>query len=96
MYLVYILENTEGKHYIGYTSDLKQRIKDHNSTKGRWTKKKGPWRLVYKEAYSTKEEAYSRENQIKRYKGGRAFKLLLDKSNIDGEVFVDGEMSELV
>ena len=80
MYFVYILENTAGKHYVGYTSDLGQRIKDHNSTKGRWTKKKGPWHLVYKETCSTKEEAYSREKQIKRYKGGRAFRELLDRS----------------
>ena len=81
MYFIYIIENTEGKHYVGYTSNLVRRIKDHNSTKGRWTKKKGPWRLVYQEACSTKEEAYSREKQIKRYKGGRAFKQLLDLNN---------------
>jgi putative endonuclease len=80
LYYTYILENPEGKHYIGYTANLEQRIRDHNSTKGRWTKKKGRWRLVYQEAYSTKEEAYSREKQIKRYKSGRAFKQLLDKS----------------
>jgi putative endonuclease len=77
LYFAYIIENTEGKHYIGYTSDLLQRIKDHNSTKGRWTKRKGPWRLVYQESYSNKEDAYLRERQIKRYKGGRAFKQLL-------------------
>ena len=81
MYFVYILENPEGKHYVGYTANLAQRIEDHNSAKGRWTKKKGPWRLVYQEACSTKEEAYSREKQIKRYKSGRAFKQLLDRSN---------------
>ena len=82
MYFVYIIENKEGRHYVGYTSNLVQRIKDHNSNKGRWTKKKGPWRLVYQEARSIKEEAYSREQQIKRYKGGRAFKILLNKSAI--------------
>jgi putative endonuclease len=83
MYFVYILENPAGKHYIGYTASLAQRIKDHNSTKSRWTKKKGPWHLVYQEAYSTKEEAYSREKQIKRYKSGRAFKLLVKGLSVE-------------
>ena len=33
------------------------------------------------EAFYTKEEAYSREKQIKKYNSGRAFKHLLDRSN---------------
>jgi putative endonuclease len=80
MYYVYILENEAGSHYIGYTSDLSKRIKGHNSSKSRWTRKKGPWHLVHREEYPTKEEAFLRERQIKRYKGGRAFKLLLAKN----------------
>jgi len=84
MYYVYILENESGDHYIGYTTNLKRRIKDHNHSKSRWTKKKGPWRLVYKEAHPTKKEAYLRERQIKRYKGGKAFKeLLINTENFD-------------
>jgi putative endonuclease len=77
MYYVYILENEEGNHYIGYTADLPQRIKDHNSSKSRWTKKKGLWHLVYKEEFQTKQEAFLRERQIKKFKGGDAFRKLL-------------------
>ncbi|UCB52839.1 MAG: GIY-YIG nuclease family protein [Candidatus Zixiibacteriota bacterium] len=80
MYFVYVLENETGSHYVGYTSDLFKRIKGHNSSKNRWTRKKGPWRLAYKEECRTKKEAFLRERQIKRYKGGRAFKELLAKS----------------
>jgi putative endonuclease len=36
-----------------------------------------PWVIVYKESFETKTEARKRENQIKRYKGGQAFKKLL-------------------
>ena len=79
IHYVYILENKAGSHYIGYTINLPKRIKDHNCNKSRWTKKKGPWHLVYKEAYPTKKEAYLRERQIKKYKGGRAFSELLAK-----------------
>ncbi|MDH4223921.1 MAG: GIY-YIG nuclease family protein [candidate division Zixibacteria bacterium] len=77
MYYVYILENDEGTHYIGYTADLPKRIKGHNSSKSRWTKKKGPWNLVYKEEFQTKQEAFLRERQIKKFKGGEAFRKLL-------------------
>jgi putative endonuclease len=82
MYNVYILENEAGNHYIGYTEDLARRIKDHNRSKSRWTKKKGPWRLIYKEAHPTKKDAYLREKQIKRYKGGEAFQRLVAKGII--------------
>ena len=80
-YFVYILENKAGTHYTGYTADLERRIKDHNSGKSKWTKKRGPWRLVHKEVYSTKEGAYLRERQIKRLKAGRAFRKLLENAN---------------
>ncbi|MCK4427377.1 MAG: GIY-YIG nuclease family protein [candidate division Zixibacteria bacterium] len=79
MYYVYILRNEAGNHYVGHTADLSRRIKDHNSSKSRWTRKKGPWRLVYKESHPIKKEAYLRERQIKNYRGGRAFKELLAK-----------------
>ncbi len=77
MYCVYILENEVGNHYVGYTSDLAKRIKGHNSSKSRWTRKKAPWHLIYKEEYPTKKEAFQRERQIKRYKGGEALHKLL-------------------
>ena len=78
MYYVYILKNLEGRYYIGYTSkDPQQRTVEHNSSKSRWTRYKGPWTLVYSEEFSTKENAFKRELQIKSYKGGEAFKKLI-------------------
>ena len=76
-YYIYILENPEGKHYIGYTNNLEDRLKRHNTNQVRWTSKKGPWNIIYKEIYETRQEAYRREKQIKSYKGGEAFKKLL-------------------
>jgi len=78
-HVVYILENRDGRHYIGYTANLGRRMKDHNSSKTKWTKGKGPWHLVYSETFPNKKSAFLREKQIKRYKGGKAFRLLLEK-----------------
>lgn len=78
-HVVYILENRDGRHYIGYTANLERRMKDHNSSKTKWTKGKGSWHLVYSETFQNKKSAFLREKQIKRYKGGKAFRLLLEK-----------------
>ena len=51
MYYVYVLKSQKTKRfYIGYTSDLKQRVLDHNI--GEMATKYGiPWKLIYYEAY---------------------------------------------
>ena len=78
MYIVYILKSevSEG-YYIGVTSDINKRLKAHNSGANRSTKSKRPWKVVHKEAYENKKDAWQRERLIKSYKGGVAFKKLL-------------------
>jgi putative endonuclease len=49
----------------------------HNSGKQRSTKHPLPFILIYKEALINKEEALKIEKQIKKFKGGEAFKKLL-------------------
>ena len=78
MYFVYILQSSQDKsYYVGHTQDLKVRLKRHNNGRVRSTKSRLPWRLIYQEEYKTKQKAYRRELQVKRYKGGQAFKKLL-------------------
>ena len=79
MYYVYIIENSSGKRYVGVTSELGGRLKKHNHQGSRWTRYKGPWQLIYKESYQSKEDALLREKKIKSYKGGEAFKKLIKK-----------------
>ncbi len=66
-YSVYILENPEGEFYKGHTSDLASRIDRHNAGRSKYTKGKGPWKLVYSEDFETKAEAVRRELQIKKW-----------------------------
>ncbi|HSX36499.1 MAG TPA: GIY-YIG nuclease family protein [Patescibacteria group bacterium] len=78
MFIVYILKSSKsGRFYIGYTADISARLKAHNSGRNRSTKAGAPWQPVYQEYFPTKELAFKREQQIKRYKGGEAFKKLL-------------------
>lgn len=79
-YTVYIIQSTKThQYYIGMSRDLQKRLKAHNKNSGRFTKNKGPWRLVYKEVFPDKRLAWLRERQLKRYKGGEAFKRLINQ-----------------
>jgi putative endonuclease len=51
--------------YVGYTKDLKKRIKLHNSGKGAKFTRGRKWSLIYKEIFKSKKEAISREYYIK-------------------------------
>ena len=67
-YCVYMLKSTGQKSvtYVGYTSDLKKRIKLHNIGKGAKFTRGRKWKLIYKEKISSKKEAISREYYIKK------------------------------
>ena len=69
-FYVYLLKSIEKKPvtYVGYTNNLSNRIKLHNSGKGAKFTRGRKWRLIYKEKYKSKKEAISREYYIKRNK----------------------------
>jgi putative endonuclease len=75
-YYTYLLKNQEDKSwYIGFTSDLKQRIKDHQSGKGgRTTRLKNNWELIYFEGYLDKKDAIGREEFLKSGSGRKFLK----------------------
>ncbi|HDZ54747.1 MAG TPA: hypothetical protein ENI19_02990 [Candidatus Nealsonbacteria bacterium] len=55
MFFVYILKSrNDASLYIGYTNDLRKRLKEHNSGLVRPTKSKRPLYPVYYEAYASK------------------------------------------
>ena len=79
MFAVYIIQSGKTrKYYVGYTSDIEHRLEYHNRGKNKSTKSGIPWRLVGKEYFRTKKEAWLRERLIKSYKGGGAFKKLIE------------------
>ena len=67
-YYVYMLKSLEEKTvtYVGYTSDIKKRIKLHNLGKGAKFTRGRKWKLIYKEKFNSKNEAISREYYIKK------------------------------
>ncbi len=61
MYFVYLLRNKKSNEfYYGYTSNLEQRIREHNNPDEKW-------KLVYYEAYTSELDARQREKKLKHY-----------------------------
>ncbi len=78
MYYVYILKSQRnGKLYKGFTNDLKRRIKEHKLGKPSFAKNNGPWRLIYYEAFISKEDARQEELFLKSGKGKERIKYIL-------------------
>lgn len=75
MHYVYVLESeTSGKWYIGFTDDLRARLKRHNEHGNVSTAHRGPWRLIYYEAYIVREDALGREKFLKSGSGWKFLK----------------------
>ncbi|MDZ7796037.1 MAG: GIY-YIG nuclease family protein [Candidatus Marinimicrobia bacterium] len=69
MYYTYILySESADRYYVGYTSNLKDRLWHHNSHAVRSTRRGIPWKIVYYEVYSEKHDAIVREHEIKKKK----------------------------
>ena len=72
MYYVYVLQSLKDKnYYIGYTNDLKKRVKEHNSGKVTSTKYRKPFKLIYYEASKNRQDAIHREKYLKTTYGHR-------------------------
>ena len=75
-YYVYVLKNTNKSKlttYVGYTKNLKRRLKLHNDGLGAKFTRGKAWKIIYTEKYSTKNEAISREYYIKKNRKLRNF-----------------------
>ena len=76
MYYVYVIKGRK-RYYIGSTKDAAKRLKEHNSGKTTSLKRQAPFQIVYLEKCGSKTEAIQREHKIKSFKGGNAFKKIL-------------------
>ena len=77
-YYVYILFNKSRNYiYIGYSTDLKTRIKYHNDGFSIATKHYLPLELIHYEAYKNKKDAKRREEYLKCNRGKTTLKTML-------------------
>ncbi|OGE86201.1 MAG: hypothetical protein A3J48_01350 [Candidatus Doudnabacteria bacterium RIFCSPHIGHO2_02_FULL_46_11] len=79
-FYTYVLQNTVNKSlYIGYTSNLKRRLEEHE-TNHRFTNKfHKPFKLIYYEACTKMVDAKRRESYFKTTQGKRFLKIRLNE-----------------
>jgi len=77
LHYVYIVRCADDTLYTGWTNNIPYRLNLHNTGKGaKYTKSRLPVKLVYWEAFSSKQEAMKREYQIKRFPRAKKLKLI--------------------
>jgi len=83
-YCVYVLYSfKDGKLYIGYTTNLKQRLTDHFNGKNQATAPRRPLKLIYCEYHLSGQDARRREKYFKTSAGKTAIKKMLRQSLSD-------------
>ncbi len=68
-YFVYVigsLKNFKPKTYVGWTKDLNERLRKHNSGKGAKSTKGRKWKIIYHEICNSMERALRREYYLKK------------------------------
>lgn len=69
-YYVYVLlSEKDGLFYTGYTSNIKERLKNHNEGKVSSTKNRIPLNLIYFEGCLNQQDATRREKYLKSGNG---------------------------
>ena len=76
---VYILYSKSiDQYYIGHSIDINDRLFRHNNSGSKATKKASDWKIVYKEEFPNRIDAYRREMEIKKKKSRKYIELLIE------------------
>ena len=79
MFTVYLLQSNKDRHYIGYTSNLEQRIAQHNRKHhGTTYGIEETWELLVFKEFLSKEAAMNFEKYLKSLKNWRKALMLLN------------------
>ncbi len=85
-YCVYVLfSEIDHLLYIGFTTNLENRLKTHNSGGSKSTSFRRPLKLIFCEHYLFEEDALKREQYFKTSAGKRALNLMLGSTLISLE-----------
>lgn len=79
-WIVYILKCSDSSLYTGITNNIANRVRAHQNGKGaKYTRGRGPFKIIYQEQYTTRSAASKRELEIKNLNHQEKLKL---KSNL--------------
>ncbi|MCF7845741.1 MAG: GIY-YIG nuclease family protein [Candidatus Peribacteraceae bacterium] len=80
---VYILESENcDRFYIGSSQNPEKRLSEHNSGKTTSLKNKGPWKIVFRQKYSTNQKARAIEAKLKKMKNRKILERIIREKEI--------------
>jgi putative endonuclease len=83
MYFVYILQSLkDGSYYYGMTSNPENREQRHNNNHESYTRKKGPWRMIWCTPKPTRSEALLLEKKLKNMKSRRRIRQFIEMNRL--------------
>lgn len=78
-FFTYIVECADGSFYTGYATDVEKRVATHNSGRGaRYTRMKGPVKLLAYWVFESRGEAMSFEHKVKRLSKEQKTRLIVE------------------
>ena len=78
MFAVYLIYSEKiDKYYIGFSSNVADRLCKHNRNSAGFSAIGRPWILVYTEFFDNKKDAMRRESQLKKWKNRERLKSLI-------------------
>ena len=92
----YILRNPKGAKYVGATTEMKRRLRQHNSTArgAKQTRGRGPWEVIcYAHGFATLNQARRFEKALQRPSESFALRHVIPSYSVRGAVLL---MRELV
>lgn len=75
---VYVIVNALARRYIGVSENPFIRLEQHNAGVSRWTRGKGPWKIVWASEPMSLSEARKLENRLKKQEGGAGLFKIID------------------
>jgi putative endonuclease len=85
---LYIVECRDGTFYTGITTDIKKRIDAHNSGRGaKYTRGRGPVKLMHLRRYMDRSAASKAEYKIKKLKRGKKIRII-NEFALPGEIVI--------
>ena len=84
---LYILRCRDDTFYTGITTDVEKRLEAHSSGRGaKYTRGRGPLKLIYRETCGTHSDALRRELEIKALSRRKKEKLVESAENAGHEI----------
>tara|TARA_Y100000389_G_C17345282_1_gene455517 strand:+ start:43 stop:294 length:252 start_codon:yes stop_codon:yes gene_type:complete len=71
VYMLKCISSVKKRTYVGYTKNLKIRLKNHNNNKGAKYTKGNKWKVIYKKKFLSKSKAMSYEYILKHDRNKR-------------------------